>query len=168
MIHRASRLAASLVALALVVVSPLQAQTLDSLPAGARLRVVRHLPLRPVVGTLIRADSVSLMLMPERDGPLLTVSLADLRRVDVSRGQRSRGEAFGQGAGVGALIGAGLGLVATGIAIRSDLRSDCDCMIPASAIVGTMSILFTGATTVVGGLIGVAGRERWKRAWPPL
>src|SRR5688572_7199920 len=165
--HHASPLAAAFVALAFVVASPLRAQTLDSLPEGARLRVLRHAPLRPVIGTLVRADSVSLMVVTERRGARLTIPRSDLRRIDVSGGQRSTGEAFRRGAKVGAIIGAGIGLVATGIALHADYTSGCDCMIPGSAIVGTMSVLFTGATTIAGGLIGLAGREQWEYAWPP-
>jgi hypothetical protein len=108
-----------------------------------------------------------LVLAPARDGPPVFVPLADLRRVDESRGARPRSEAFRRGAGVGFLVGAGVGVVATGLAYHWDRRASCDCMIPATAVVGALSVGFTGVTTLAGGVIGVATRERWRRAWPP-
>ena len=164
--YRAARLAALALGLA-AAAGPLPAQRLDDLAAGARLRVARHAPPRPVVGTLVRADSTGLTLSPARGGPALVVPLADLRRVDVSRGARPAPEAFWRGAGVGFLVGAGVGVVATGLAYQSDRRSSCDCIIPATAIVGALSVAFTGVTTLTGGVIGVATRERWRQAWPP-
>ena len=165
MITRAARLAA-LLAVALVVPGPLGAQPLDSLAAGARVRVIRHIPPPMVVGTVVRADSLGLVIARDREPSMMTMSWSDLRRVDVSRGRRPTGEAFARGAKTGALIGVGLGLVATGLAIRAD-RECNDCMIPVTVIIVPVSVAFAGATTLVGGMIGVAGRERWRRVWPP-
>ncbi len=165
MIALAPHLAAVLV-LALVVAAPIGAQSLDSLPLGARVRIARYTPPRMLVGTFIRADSLSLVIMPDRGPSTMTMSRSELRRVDIGSGQRPTGEAFGRGATRGALIGVGVGLVATGLAIRADL--DCrDCMIPITLFVVPASVVFAGATTLVGGVIGVAGREQWRRVWPP-
>jgi hypothetical protein len=119
-----------------------------------------------VVGRLIRADSLSLVIAPDRGPSTMTMSLSELRRVDVSRGARPTGEAFADGALTGALIGTGVGIIATALAIRADRRCN-DCMIPGTAIVVPLSVAFTGVTTFVGGMIGVAGREKWSPAWPP-
>jgi hypothetical protein len=96
----------------------------------------------------------------------MTMSRSELRRVDISSGQRPTGEAFRRGAKTGALIGIGVGLVATGLAIRAD-RECNDCMIPSTMIALPLSVVFTGATTLVGGMIGVANREQWTQVWPP-
>jgi hypothetical protein len=161
----AARLAAFL-ALVLVIAGPLGAQSLDSLAAGARVRVARYVPSRMVVGTFVRADSLSLVIMPNRGPSTMTMSRSDLRRVEISCGRRPTDEAFVRGARTGALIGVGLGLVATGLAIRAD-RECTDCMFPATVIVVPLSVAFAGATTLVGGMIGVASREQWSRVWPP-
>ena len=147
--------------------SALPAQRLDTLAAGARIRVTWPTPPRTVVGTLVRADSAELVLAPDRNGPVLAVPLATVERVYVSRGVRPKAAAFRRGAAIGFVVGATAGTIATSMALRADRRSTCDCMIPATPVVGALGIAFTGVTTLLGGAMGVAGRERWHRAWPP-
>lgn len=160
-------LVGALVALGLVATDPLAAQRLDSLVSGARVRVTRQAPARSVVGTVLHADSVELVVAPKRGGSTLTMRISEVQRVEVSLGSRPRAAAFRHGAGVGFLVGAGVGAVATSLAIRSDRRSKCDCMISGTAVVGVLSVAFTGVTTLLGGALGVAGRERWHKTWPP-
>lgn len=154
-------------ALGVVAAGPLKAQRLDSLTVGARLRVTSLVPARPEYGALVSADSVVLVFAPERGGAAVSTHLVDLRRVEVSQGARPRSQAFRRGARIGLLVGVGLGAVATSLALRADLRGSCDCYIPATAVVGVLSLAFTGVTTLVGGGIGVATREQWRQVWPP-
>ena len=165
MIALAGRLAACL-ALALVVPRPVAAQSLDSLGAGARVRVARHTERSMIVGTVVRADSLSLVIRPDRGPSTMTMSRSELRRVDISTGQRPTGEAFARGAKTGALIGVGLGLVMTGLAIQADRECE-DCMITATMIAIPVSIVLTGATAFIGGRIAVRNREQWSRVLPP-
>ena len=96
----------------------------------------------------------------------MTLPLSELKRVDVSRGARSTDEAFARGATTGALVGTGISLIAIALAVRAD-RDCSDCTIPGTVFVVPLSAAFTGVTTLVGGMIGVAGREEWRRVWPP-
>ena len=168
MSHPASKpcLASVLIALCLFLVSPLRAQELDSLPAGARLRATLLSPSRPLVGTLVRATPTGLVLASEA-GQVLLLSHNELGRVERSLGRVPRGRGFRSGAKVGFLVGAGVGAVATALALNADLRGSCsECMIPATAVIGLYSLVFTATTTVIGGGIGVANRERWRQVWP--
>ena len=97
MIALAARLAA-VRPRALVGAAPLGAQSLESLAAGARVRVARHAPSPIVVGTLVRADSLSLVIMPNRGPSTMTMSRSELRRIDISSGPRPTGEACVRGA----------------------------------------------------------------------
>lgn len=135
---------------------------------GDRLRVTPLVPTRPVYGAFVSADSVGLLFTPgDGGGVSVRTPLAELRRIEVSRGARSRLDAFRRGAGIGFLVGAGIGTVATGLALREDRRSSCDCIISSTAIVGALSLAFTGVTTLVGGGIGISTRERWRQVLPP-
>lgn len=155
--------AAVVIVLGLVAAGPLEAQRLDSLPVGARLRVLAT--QHAVRGTLIRADSTGLLLAPADGGPSVFAPVAELRRVDVSEGSPPAWGAFQRGAGIGFLVGAGIGVVATALASQSH---DGDAIIiPTQDLVRLLSIGFTGVTTLGGGLIGVASRERWHQLWPP-
>ena len=166
MIHRTLRLV-TLLALSVIVASPLPAQTFDSLTAGTRLRIARHAPPRLVIGTLLSADSTSLIVRPDRGPSPMTLPVQELKQVDISIGGRTRGEGFARGAIIGAVVGTGVGVIATALAIRHDRRTETSDYIPNSAIVGAISVAGTAASTIAGGLIGVATREKWRRVWPP-
>ncbi len=143
----------------------LPAQTLDSLNVGARVRVASYESPR-VTGTLIRADSTGVTIIPDGGGQVFALRLDEVLRMDASQGAIPSGEAFWRGAGTGLLVGASIGLVATALSLRADLSGSCDgCM--GTMFIAPLSVVFTGVTTIVGGLIGVAGRERWRRVWPP-
>ena len=157
------RVAAGL-ALVLIAATPLCAQPIDSIPVGARIRAVRLGPVPPIVGTLVKADEASLVIAPSRGGPVEFASLVELRRVDMSMGGRPAGEAFWRGAGIGLLVGASIGVVATVLAAREDKRDPQ--YFPRSVGVGALSVVVTTGTTLVGGGIGVATRERWHTLWP--
>ena len=59
------------------------AQSLDSLATGTRVHITRQAPPAMIAGTLVRADSLRLVIMPDRDSSIMTISRSDLRRVDI-------------------------------------------------------------------------------------
>jgi len=155
-------------ALATPVAAPVAAQQAAPLPAGARVRAfLRNPPTDQVVGVVVRTDSVLLVVRPDHGSAPITLGWDAVRRLDVSRGRRSRAGAFGHGAAIGAIVGGTIALAATGAAAIYDSRSHCDCIIPASLVVGVAGAGFTVLTTATGGAIGLAHRDRWARSSAP-
>ncbi len=146
---------------------PLLAQH-DSLPVGVRLRAGSVVPPGArQAGTLIASDSVSLTLLTADYGER-RILLNDLTRLDLHVSRRSAGSAFAQGAGVGFLVGLGIGTIATGaMAVYESTHGCGDCIIPGTVIVGILSAGFTAASTVIGGGVGLATRDRWRRVTIP-
>ena len=165
MTARAAR-RALLVALALAAPAPLAAQHLDSLQAGARVRLMRRAPQLHVVGTLVRADSV-VVVMPQAGGEPAVVVRDESVTVDLSRGPGNRHDGFSRGAKTGAAVGLAVGLVGIGVAYL--IERDCVSYCFGTPTAAVLLLPFTGITTVVGGVVGkaLARRERWERVWPP-
>jgi hypothetical protein len=154
-------LLSSVVAL-LTVAAPVRAQRADALPVGVRVRVHRLNPPPVAIGILLRSDSAGLTLA-KRNGEQQMLSWSEVTRVDRHVGQRSAGEGFKRGAQRGALVGAVVGGAATYAALLSEQRNPCDgCMISGSMVVGALSVVFLGVSTLVGGAIGSTQRDRWK------
>lgn len=146
------------------------AQQADLLQAGARLRVTRvGPPLRTQEGVFVTADSTRIVLAIGPDGlGRDTMPRVDVREVAVHVGRRTAGAAFGRGAGWGALVGASVGLVATTLTVADERRNPCDdCFVSAPLVVGVLSVAFTAVTTLVGGAIGLAHRDRWETVAVP-
>ncbi len=146
--------------------APMAAQQRDVLPVGARVRVAPHAPhAGRLVGTVLHADSATITLARDGGASPVTLDLADVGRIDQRYLARSRGKAFERGAGVGAVVGLGLGFVATGATAWYESRKCTDICL-GTAVVGIASIPVFVGTTIGGGLIGLARRERWRRVWP--
>lgn len=158
----------------LMAAPPLGAQRADSLAAlarvapGLRVRVDLRTPkYARRIGAVVRADSLALVLLPQRAAEPVTLDAANILTVEMSRGLRPEGEAFGRGALRGFLVGAGIAVVATGAALWQEQRNPCDgCTMSGPLIVGALGIALTAVTTLAGGAIGLAHRERWERVWP--
>lgn len=133
----------------------LRAQGRDSLPLGARVRVVAPPQLLPpTIGTVLaqRADSLVLRIPP---GDFVSVPVRSIRQLEISRGRSSR-------AGTGALVGLAIGTTATAIFLTG-FCSDTDTNCQADEIVRAFAIL-GGPPTLLGALIGSASHgERWER-----
>ncbi len=157
--------AATAIALVLATAAPATAQRLDHLTAGAHVRVrPRVTPPAVVSGEIVRADSASITVARGRRRTPVTFARDDIARIDMRVSRRSVGSAIGRGALRGAIVGVVVGGIATGAAAISDARSPCnECFFPAVLIVGVYGAAFTVATTVVGGAIGLAFRDRWER-----
>jgi hypothetical protein len=125
-------------------------------PAGTRVRVhPRSHSIRPFAGDYVRSTSDTLYLVPDGAATPRAVALADIRRLQQSRGEHSN---FRRGALIGAVAGAGAGL-AVGLAEpRLEEGAEESALIPiATATVGAL------AGGIVGGLIGAMSRsERWE------
>ncbi len=142
----------------------LGAQRVDSLTAGARIRVQRVAPAwTSVRGTYVSRDSLSFVLDPQdRSGVLDSIPMPEVAAVEISVLHRTAGQAFGRGAARGALAGIGVGAVLMTLATIADAREDGDSYIPARAVAGVFAVLLTGVTTLVGGAIGSTLRDEWK------
>ncbi len=144
------------------------------LETGTRVRLSLRSPVPDSLGTRsadARADAVigavqstdgSAMAVLADAGALQRVPLADVLRIEVSRGPGTR-------AGIGALVG---GLLGSFVAINAQLggcaRSDEDVMcVQGSRMTQTM-LGAVGGGLVIGALIGsnVRGPERWREVWP--
>ncbi|HSD29163.1 MAG TPA: hypothetical protein VLL75_17815 [Vicinamibacteria bacterium] len=82
------------------------------LPSGVRVRVWTHsLPGQRIEGTLLRADSGAVTLVPRSDQPLvggeLKLPAADVTRLDVTLGKKRH---WWQGAVIGAALGLAVAL----------------------------------------------------------
>jgi hypothetical protein len=142
----------------------LSAQRADSLRVGADIRVDRWQPTRQWYrGTYHSRDSLNFVLAsPEDPRDLIAIPLRDLGGVEMLVGRRTAGAAFRRGAGRGALVGLAASAVMMTVGLISDQQEQDDVFIPATAVAGALSVLTTGVTTLVGGLIGVANRNQWQ------
>ena len=99
---------------------------------------------------------------------LRVVSFEEMRVAERHAGRRPALQAFARGALTSLAVGAVIGTTATLLAVRQDRRDDCTtCMLTSTAVVGAMSVVFTIATTGIGGSVGLRRRDRWERLWPP-
>jgi hypothetical protein len=149
--------------LALFLAAPSDAQRLDSLPSGSRVRVWRTSAPGRITGILERSDSGGLVFS-SRWRPTARYPYADIRAIAVGHREARPGGAA-RGARRGLMFGAAVGVVATGItAVYESNRPDSFGF--GTVIVGLQSIAFMGVTTAVGAIIGATDRTRWQRVWP--
>lgn len=147
--------------------SPDLAAAIGTVSVGATIRLrTRELPTYGIAGMLQAHVPGGVRLLA--NGEPHDVSFGDIRAAEMHVGRRDAGEAFGRGALRGFVVGAVIGTTATLVMYQHERRNGCgDCFIPATAVVGAGSVLLTVATTGIGGLVGLARRDRWKRVWPP-
>lgn len=168
----------SLLGIALLGNQPLEAQQLDGLAAGARVRAVGEQATNEgirrfaVRGTLVSTDSVHLLI--RRDDPSATVDtivLFGIRRFDVFQGHRSRSAMVTTGAAIGTVTGVGLWLFARQTVRPTQLTE------PVPDKPGTVRTISSPVPTIVhsmrnaipafiglGALVGlVIGDEQWTR-----
>lgn len=160
-------LPAALPAQALPPDDPARVAAMAAIPAGAVLRIrVRASGTAPFTGRLVERAEGGLVVVFGRD--TLLVRDADVQVLERMTHLRSRGTATAIGAGKGLLFGAAVGSVATGIVHLRERRTGCpDCMISATMATAFLGAVFTGVSTVVGGVVGHSRREQWRREWPP-
>lgn len=156
MTHRLALSAAAM----LLAAAPLRAQS--ALPdPGARVRI-ELLGAGRVVGTLVAREPDRWLV---RRGPRDTVAVTPpfVERLEVSRGERSPGQAFVRGAGIGALVGVGA-TAAVAVVTAASGGFECqDCMFSPALVIGVGGPALTAATTLLGGIIGSFQLDRWER-----
>jgi hypothetical protein len=153
----------------LLAVAPPSSALAQGLPIRPNDRV-RVFAERTWTGAVQSMSADSLVLRRDPVGNRLALSLASIRRLDVTDGRRPRGRT----AAVGGAIGGGLGLV-FGLLTRSsdcgvDRTSDvlgvgggiCDAVGTASMVLLPVTGILAGAG--VGALVG--GGERWTQVHP--
>ena len=156
----------SLLARALIVAvacTPLPCAAQSSLPITADQRVRLWTDAADaVVGTVAAVTPQSVQISLGGVDPI-TVATTAVRRVEVSRGQTSRGAGFGKGALRGALILGAIGAVLS--ALQHEQIGDDGATVAEAAALGVWSGgLFGG---LIGGAIGASrAGERWEQVWP--
>ena len=136
----------------LVPLASLSPQEPPPIEAGSRIRVTApYVGADKLVGMCVEVDATRLRVQAEEQASPLTISLTDMTRLEVSRGQKSKW-----------LIGAGIGLVGgavLGAAIGTNLVgdfSDSDKRIMGATLGGV------GGALVGGGIGSGIKTERWK------
>jgi hypothetical protein len=138
---------------------PLAAQGSAAIEAGARVRVWTS-ELRGVTGRVERATPETLVLGPDGQAASLSIPVATLVRVDVSRGQQSRKSAAWSKARWGILIGAVPGAILS--ALQHEQIGEGGSSPGEAAALGAWSGgLFGG---LIGAAVGAARPgENWER-----
>src|SRR5688500_2651076 len=143
------------------------------LDSGLRVRVTsRAAALDKAVGVVVRRESDTMTVALARGGRHVRMSLAALRRLEVSRG-RTAGTGAVRGARIGALVVAIPRATLTAFALFTGWQADisgnggrgCDdgCYFGAQ-IAGVLTLVGTAGGAAAGTLIGAAvGAERWDR-----
>ncbi len=142
----------------LVPLQNITAQQAPPIETGSRIRVTAPvLGADKMVGMLVEVDASRLRVQADDQASPMTISLADMTRLEVSQGRKSNAL---KGLGIGALIGAPIG-VALGVAVSSE-SGDNQCYHNAGCIA-----IGGAAVGVVGALVGLGigallKSERWE------
>ena len=150
---------ATLIALLIVCVAsvPIAAQQPPDLVAGSRVRVMVS-DGRMLIGRVEQVTADTIVIIPYGE-PAVSISMAALNRVDVSRGSQSRGHTAWRYAKWGAAIGATSGAISLGL--QHEQVGDGSSVGTAVALGAWSGMLFGG---LIGAAIGAArGGENWER-----
>ena len=145
----------------LLVVGVASAQTAQSLPRGARVRVTPASASPTIVGQLIAVSDSALVVRRQRSRGDITIPRSDVMRLEISRGTR-RGANAGSGALYGGVIG---GLAGYGL---GEDRCGSDAWFclkrPAASVLGSITGVVAG--TFIGLIVG--SFERWGDTEVPM
>jgi len=135
---------------------------LSTLATGDRVRVKVVGNRETLTSTIDSVTADELVLSATGAGQPLRLSLGQLDRIDVSRGQRSQ---WRKGAVIGLIPGAAFGgLVGVALACDPDIAGCDDAAAPALAAGLFGAVVFGAATASVGALIGLAFKtDHWVR-----
>ena len=149
------------IAASLCVTVPAAAQTPLPIAVDQRVRVWTD-AANAVTGRVTAVTSNTVRVAAD-SGEESSLAVAAVRRVEISRGQTSRGAGFKRGAIRGALILASLGAVSS--ALQHEQIGDDGATVTEAALLGIWSGgLFGG---LIGGGIGAArSGDRWEQVWP--
>jgi hypothetical protein len=151
------------VLIAAVSCAPLPCAAQSALPITADQRVRLWTDAADaVVGTVAALTPQAVQISAGGADPI-TVATTAVRRVEVSRGQTSRGAGFRKGAVRGALILGALGAVLLPLQ-RGEVGDDGATVAEAVALGIWSGGLFGG---LIGGAIGASrAGDRWEQIWP--
>lgn len=152
---------ALLAALSVLVVGSASAQTAQTLPRGARVRVTPLIPLPILVGELIAVSDSALVIRRQRGGGDISIRRTDVLSVELSRGT-SHGSSAGRGALIGLLAGGAIGFAAGNDSCGGDAWFCLNR--PWAAGVGATTGVAAGS--LLGFLVGF--RERWQHTAVPM
>jgi hypothetical protein len=144
----------------------LLAQRADSLTVGATIRVTRNGPAwNALHGEFVSRDSAGAVLIRDgADGVLLSIARSEIRQLDFAGVRRSGGQAFGRGAAWGALTGLGIAAGVIAFAAIHEADHPCiDCWLGETAGAAIVSVPVVVLSPLIGGLVGLAFRERWTK-----
>ena len=145
----------------LCVTVPAAAQAPLPIAADQRVRVWTD-AANAITGRVTAVTSHTVRVAAD-SGEEPSLAVAAIRRVEISRGQTSRGAGFKRGAIRGALILASIGAVSN--ALQHEQIGDDGATVTEAALLGIWSGgLFGG---LIGGGIGAArSGDRWQQVWP--
>jgi hypothetical protein len=134
------------------------AQTIPAIDAGARVRVWTA-DKHTVAGRVEARTPDALVIRPDGQTTTISLPVATLQRIDVSRGTSSRRSSAWRSAKRGALIGAVLG--ASSLALQHEEVGGGTSVVEAAALGTWSGGLFGGA---IGAVVGALSRhEHWER-----
>ena len=135
------------------IVNPPEIAPRHTLESGNRVRVHLVQPRRKVVGSVVQVTADTLVIIseeaPHRE---ITLSAANIKRLELSRGTRSR-------AGRGALVGLLVGTVGGYLALLSFCSESCVGAVPLLALIPGGALVGAGIGAGVGALFRT---ERWQ------
>jgi len=151
---------ATLTLIAIVCLLPVQlpAQAPPAIDVGARIRVWTS-DMRKVTGRVEASTSDTLVLQPDRETASVSMPVATLIRIEISRGLVSRKYSAWKRAKWGALIGAVPGAIS--LALQHEQVGGGSSVAKAAALGAWSGGLFGG---LVGAVVGAAHPgENWER-----
>lgn len=159
------QMVATLLAVSIAMGMPtiMSAQEAGAPSAGAKVRAVVHgPPAFTVTGTLLRNTRDSIVIGGLGVGVPSTYAKSALQRLEVSQQRRTSEDAFARGAKGGALVGLAIGLILITNAAIEDNRNPChDCYANQKVLMALATVPITAVTALLGGAIGLVGREQW-------
>jgi hypothetical protein len=151
------------VLIVVVVFTPLPAAAQAALPISVNQRVRLWTDASDaLVGRVVMVSPQTVQVEVTGVEPI-TVATTTVRRLEVSRGQTTKGQGLKKGALWGAIILASIGAVSG--ALQHDQVGDDGATVAEAALLGIWSgALFGG---LIGGAIGAArAGDNWEQVWP--
>ena len=142
--------------------APVAAQAAATIAVGDRIRVWTTDRPGPT-GRVSATDADTLELQPDRGAAPVSIALAGVTRIEISRVPVSRAHAARRGALWGAVMSGIAGAVLLGL--QHGQVGEDGASVPKAAALGAFSgALFGG---LIGGVVGAArGGEQWEPLWP--
>ena len=151
------------VLVAVMVCAPVPGAAQSPLPIAVDQRVRLWTDAAGAVVGRVSAVNAQTVQVSAPGAEPITVATGSIRRVEISRGQTSKGQGFKKGALWGGIILASIGAVSLGL--QHEQVGEDGATVTEAALLGIWSgALFGG---LIGGAIGAArAGDRWEQVWP--